>query len=79
MLRKDADYIIENSIKAVLPDAAGGYVDGQTMRKLQEKGIDIVDVLGRNDSYNALQSIDGLIITGATGTNVNDVAVVLIR
>ena len=30
------------------------------------------------DSYHALQAVDGLIITGATGTNVNDVAVVLI-
>lgn len=32
-----------------------------------------------NDAYNALKAVGGLIITGATGTNVNDVAVVLIE
>ena len=36
------------------------------------------DVLSDNDAYNALKKSDGLIITGPTGTNVNDVAVVLI-
>ena len=60
-------------------DAAGGYVDGNTFKKLKDLGIDIDEVLSRNDSYNALKSVDGLIITGATGTNVNDVAVVLIK
>ena len=34
--------------------------------------------LQNNDSYHALKAVDGLIITGATGTNVNDVAVALI-
>ena len=42
-------------------------------------GIDIEKVLEDNDSYNALKKIGGLIITGATGTNVNDVAVALIK
>ncbi len=59
-------------------DAAGGYVDTDTCTKLKEKGIDIIDVLAYNDAYNALKESDGLIITGPTGTNVNDVAVVLI-
>ena len=36
-------------------------------------------VLQNNDAYNALKAIDGLIVTGPTGTNVNDLAVVLIR
>ncbi|MBQ2450172.1 MAG: glycerate kinase, partial [Lachnospiraceae bacterium] len=43
------------------------------------KGIAIYDVLQNNDAYHALQKTDGLIITGATGTNVNDVAVLLIK
>lgn len=60
-------------------DAAGGYVDGSTENKLKASGISISDVLARNDSYHALQKADGLIITGPTGTNVNDVSVLLIR
>ncbi|MGM9941757.1 MAG: glycerate kinase [Bulleidia sp.] len=60
-------------------DAAGGYVDQDTARILCEKGIRISDVLQRNDSYHALQECGGLIMTGPTGTNVNDLSVVLIR
>ena len=59
-------------------DAAGGYSDGDTAIVLKEKGIDIFDVLKENDAYNALKETDGLIITGPTGTNVNDVTVLLI-
>jgi hydroxypyruvate reductase len=60
-------------------DAAGGYVDGSTASKLRDLGISIEDVLKNNDAYHALQKTDGLIITGPTGTNVNDVAVVLLN
>ncbi len=59
-------------------DAAGGYVDSDTLKELEAKGLNIYDVLQNNDAYNALKVTDGLIITGATGTNVNDVAIVLI-
>jgi len=60
-------------------DAAGGYVDGRTEQILREKtGRIIEDVLAENDAYHALQETGGLIITGPTGTNVNDVAAVLI-
>lgn len=60
-------------------DAAGGYVDGRTEERLKQQGIVIFDVLKENDAYNALKKIDGLIVTGATGTNVNDVAVLLLE
>ena len=60
-------------------DAAGGYVDGDTLAELNAKGISIDDTLCDNDAYHALQSVDGLIMTGATGTNVNDFAVALIN
>lgn len=60
-------------------DAAGGYVDNNTYEVLKAKGIDVFNVLQNNDAYNALAESDGLIITGATGTNVNDVAVLLIK
>lgn len=60
-------------------DAAGGYVDKDSYLSLVNKGIDVEQVLANNDAYNALKEIDGLIITGPTGTNVNDVAVALIN
>ena len=60
-------------------DAAGGYADDGTRQILKEKGIDIYQVLQDNDAYHALEESGGLIKTGATGTNVNDVALVLIR
>ena len=60
-------------------DAAGGIADGGTLAKLKEKSIDIDKVLADNDSYNALKAVDGLIVTGPTGTNVNDVAVILCK
>lgn len=59
-------------------DAAGGIVDGQTESVLRAKGISIPDVLKENDAYNALKQADALLMTGPTGTNVNDVAIALI-
>ncbi len=60
-------------------DAAGGYCDAAAKEKLAAEGISIYDVLQDNDAYHALQKTDGLLVTGATGTNVNDLAVLLIR
>ena len=60
-------------------DAAGGYVDGDSGEALRENGLSVAAVLQENDAYHALAKIDGLIMTGPTGTNVNDVAVALIQ
>ena len=60
-------------------DAAGGWADENTAAILEEKGLDIRSILADNDAYNGLKAADGLIITGATGTNVNDLSVVLIK
>ncbi len=60
-------------------DDAGGWVDGNTAAALREKGIDIEQVLARNDAYRALQACGGLITTGPTGTNVNDLTVLLVE
>ena len=60
-------------------DAAGGFVTGQTRDVLAGRGVRIFDVLKNNDAYHALEACGGLLRTGATGTNVNDVSVVLIR
>lgn len=60
-------------------DAAGGFVDGGTKERLARQGVRIFEVLKNNDAYHALAACGGLLHTGATGTNVNDVAVLLIR
>ena len=60
-------------------DAAGGYADGDTCAELLSQSIAIDDVLQDNDAYHALQKVGGLIMTGPTGTNVNDVAVALLK
>ena len=60
-------------------DAAGGYTDGDTCAELAAHGQTVDAVLQDNDAYHALQKTGGLIMTGPTGTNVNDVAVALIR
>lgn len=60
-------------------DAAGGYVDGESLASLKALGLDLYRILADNDAYHALQALDGLIITGPTGTNVNDVAVALLK
>ena len=59
-------------------DAAGGYADYETAAELRSQGVEIYRVLQDNDAYHALQRTGGLIITGPTGTNVNDVAVALL-
>ena len=60
-------------------DAAGGYVDYTTAGELKVQGVEIFDVLKENDAYHALQKVGGLVMTGPTGTNVNDVAVALLK
>lgn len=60
-------------------DAAGGYIDTDLLFKVQSQGIDLKSYLDRNDAYHALEQIDGLVMTGPTGTNVNDVSVLLLQ
>ena len=59
-------------------DAAGGCVDGETAARLRSRGLSVDRVLAENDAYPMLAAVDGLVITGPTGTNVNDVAIGLI-
>ncbi len=60
-------------------DAAGAYADCSSYGKLLEKGGNFEMTLEDNDSYHGLELIDSLIITGATGTNVNDITLALIK
>ena len=59
-------------------DAAGGMVDGDSLSRMKESGSDVQGLLENNDSYTALKSSGDLIITGPTGTNVNDLMLLLI-
>ena len=60
-------------------DAAGGIVDGGTAEAMRARGVDPARALRNNDSYRALSAADALLVTGPTGTNVNDVSLVLLR
>jgi hydroxypyruvate reductase len=59
-------------------DAAGGIVDGQTAQKIRKAGLSAESFFENNDSYNALKIAGDLLITGPTGTNVNDLIVLLV-
>lgn len=60
-------------------DAAGGIVDGESERRMAEKGIDARERLDENDAYRALTASGDLLITGPTGTNVNDLMLLLVE
>ena len=53
-------------------------MDGYSKNALEKQGIRIYEVLRRNDAYHGLEQCGGLIVTGSTGTNVNDIALALI-
>lgn len=59
-------------------DAAGAIVDGQTLIKARSLGLDPQKYLNNNDSYNYFKEIDGLLITGPTGTNVMDIQIMIV-
>ncbi|MHC1785011.1 MAG: glycerate kinase [Anaerolineaceae bacterium] len=52
--------------------AAGAVVTGATMERAKELSIDLQDYLENNDSFTFFQRVGGLLVTGPTGTNVND-------
>ncbi|MFZ2198948.1 MAG: glycerate kinase [Thermodesulfovibrionales bacterium] len=59
-------------------DATGAIVDGKTVETARIAGLDPDKYLNNNDSYNFFKKVDGLLITGPTGTNVMDVQIILI-
>ena len=60
-------------------DAAGAIVDAGTWPRITDAGLDPAALLANNDSYAALQASDDLLITGATGTNVADIQILMIH
>ena len=59
-----------------LPD--GGIVTGETSARLRGQGLSVERALAENDAYPTLAAVDGLVVTGPTGTNVNDIAIGLV-
>jgi glycerate 2-kinase len=59
-------------------EAAGGIVDGGTVRRGQDQGLDAREYLTSNDSYHFLRSTGDLLVTGPTFTNVMDLRLILI-
>ena len=62
-----------------LTPAAGAIVDGNTVRKAKNLGLNPLEFLKRNDSYHFFKKLNDLIITGHTDTNVMDIRLVLIK
>jgi len=59
-------------------DAAGGIVDGTTIKRAKNRGLEANYYLNRNDSYRFLQAAGDLLVTGPTFTNVMDLRLVLV-
>ncbi|MEM8570188.1 MAG: glycerate kinase [Pseudomonadota bacterium] len=60
-------------------DNAGGYADGGTAGRIRNAGSDPRDLLVSNNAWTALDSAGDLLVTGPTGTNVNDFRAILIQ
>lgn len=60
-------------------DAAGGMVDPGTLERMRASGLNPAEHLDNNDSYAALKQSDDLLDTGATGTNVADLQVLILN
>jgi len=58
-------------------DAAGAYIDSTSLDQVQSKGLDIDAYLKENDSYHFFQQLNSLVMTGPTGTNVMDIAILI--
>jgi glycerate 2-kinase len=59
-------------------DAAGAVVDGDTVRRAKAKGLDPYAALANNDAYTLLNQTGDLLKLGPTGTNVNDLLIILV-
>ena len=58
-------------------DAAGAIIDGKSFEKAEKYNLLPLEYLRNNDSYNFFKGINELIFTGPTGSNVNDIAIIM--
>ena len=59
-------------------DNAGGYVDSTSLARAEQNGLSVADLLRENRSYDLFESLNDLIVTGPTRTNVNDIRIILV-
>jgi len=59
-------------------DNAGAFIDSSTLQRAQQQGLNPVEKLQKNESYVFFDAINDLVVTGPTGTNVNDFRVIVI-
>lgn len=59
-------------------DAAGALVDGSTIGRSKAIGRSVDESLLRNDSYTFFEGLGDLVMTGPTGTNVNDITIAVL-
>lgn len=59
-------------------DAAGAIADGKTLVRAAEMGLSAEEILAENDSHNFFSKLGDLIFTGPTGTNVNDISMIVV-
>ena len=57
----------------------GAFADGTSAARMRAAGIDPRAALANNDAYTAFDAIGDLLVTGPTGTNVNDFRAILVR
>ncbi len=60
-------------------EAAGAIVDSGTIQRIMDAKLNPADLLADNDSNTALNASHDLLVTGATGTNVADLQVLLLQ
>lgn len=58
-------------------DNAGGYVNTTTLDRSEDAGLSVSEQLQSNQSYEFFKTINDLVVTGPTGTNVNDIRIIL--
>ena len=58
-------------------DAAGGLVDDMTVAAARAGGCDLAGALARHEALATLAALGDLVVTGPTGTNVNDLKIAL--
>ena len=59
-------------------EAAGAVADSASVARAERLGLDAGDHLSRSDSFSFFSALDDLVVTGPTGTNVNDITVGLL-
>ena len=67
-----------DNVRLADSSSSGGIVDASTVTRARKQGGDIFTHLVHHDTSSILQKLSGTIVIGHTGTNVNDLKVMLV-